>query len=60
VTAREITCPFCPSRVTITSHDTGVLEVRHHETYGPECETALLLLLSEEVAPADMKIMFRN
>lgn len=56
----ETGCPYCTSRVTITTLSTGMLEVRHHELYGPQCEAGLQRLMAEETAKAGMKIMFRN
>ena len=40
-------CPYCLSQVTLTTYDDGRFEIRHHEPFGPECESGLWRLTSE-------------
>jgi hypothetical protein len=55
-----IECPYCTSRLVITSHDDGHLETWHVQPFGPDCEARLQRDLATEARRAGMRPMFRN
>lgn len=60
IRASRVICPCCDSIVSVATHDNGMLEVWHHDPFGPDCDAELRSVMAETAGEHGLRLMLRN